>query len=282
MSLNINKILFVILIAISVVTATTPLWAAEAEGRHEEEGHEHHHSWLHILNRGPIAEISENLKEQHDLIPNTYFMILVIGIFVILATRNLKPLPAGKLQNFMEMVVGGLMDFFTDIVGERGRKYTPFMGSFFIFILCLNILGLVPGFQSPTADLNTTLAMALVAISGVQVIAIKELGFIPYIKHFLGEPMWLGPLMFPLHLIGELAKIMSLSIRLFGNIFGEDTIIIVLATLAVTFLPMWLPVPFQLPMMLFGLFTSLIQALVFSLLTAIYLATFISEHHEEH
>ncbi len=280
--MNIKKILFVILIALSVAAATTPLWAAEAEGRHEEEGHEHHHSWLHMLNRGPIAEISENLKEQHDLIPNTYFMILVIGIFVILATRNLKPLPAGKLQNFMEMVVGGLMDFFTDIVGERGRKYTAFMGSFFIFILCLNILGLIPGFQSPTADLNTTLAMALVAISGVQVIAIKELGFIPYIKHFLGEPIWLGPLMFPLHLIGELAKVMSLSIRLFGNIFGEDTIIIVLATLAITVLPVYLPVPFQLPMMLFGLFSSLIQALVFSLLTAIYLATFISEHHEEH
>ncbi|HEX29119.1 TPA: ATP synthase F0 subunit A, partial [Candidatus Poribacteria bacterium] len=161
--------------------------------------------------------------------------------------------------------------------------YTPFVISFFVSILLMNLIGLVPGFISPTSNLNTTIALALIAVIGVQIIAIKEIGIWRYIKHFLGEPLWLSPLMFPLHVIGELAKVLSLSIRLFGNIFGEDTIIAVLAGMSPYFIlgKVEIPyIPYQLPMMLFGLLTAFLQALVFSVLTSIYIALFIGE--EEH
>lgn len=250
------------------------------------EEHEAHHSILHFIFKViPEGWIPEPPK-QPDLILNTYFMVLVLSLFIILATRNLKRLPESKIQNFLEYLIDSIVNFFGGIVGERGAKYTPFICSFFLFILCLNLLGLIPGFQSPTADLNTTIALAICSIVGVQLIAIKENGFIGYIKHYAGEPIWLFPLMFPLHLIGELAKVMSLSIRLFGNIFGEDVVIISLAAMSPVFLIGHQEVPYipiQLPMMFFGLFTSLVQALVFSTLTSIYIATFLEheEHHEE-
>lgn len=248
-----------------------------------EGSHEAHHSILHfILKFLPEGWIPEP-KKQPDLILNTYFTVLIISLFIIFATRKLKRLPESKTQNFLEYTIDSIVNFFGGVIGERGSKYTPFICSFFLFILCLNLLGLIPGFQSPTADLNTTIALAICSIVGVQIIAIKENGFVGYIRHFMGEPIWLFPLMLPLHLIGELAKVMSLSIRLFGNIFGEDTIIIALAAMSPFFLIGHQEVsyvPIQLPMMFFGLFTSLVQALVFSTLTSIYIATFLE--HEEH
>lgn len=269
------------------------------EAHAAEEGGQHpHHSWLHyvwITILGLSPEEAEQVVaeggawylptrwQQPDLIPNTYFVVLLLALLFILATRKLKKLPEGKGQTLLEFFVGGLIDFFGGILGEHGKKYVPFVGSYFIFILCLNYLGLFPGFQSPTADLNTTLALGVTAVIGVQIIAIKENGLIGYLKHFVGEPVWLGPLMFPLHLIGELARATSLSIRLFGNIFGEETVIISLTALGVTAIPAiagvipWIPIQF--PMMLFGLFGGFLQALVFSMLTSIYIVTFL-EHHE--
>ena len=107
--------------------------------------------------------------------PNTFFAVLVLAIIFVLVTRKLKRIPEGKGQPF-RTVGGGIIDFFGGILGEHGKKYVPFVGSFFIFILSLNYLGLIPGFQSPTADLNTTLALGITAVLGVQIIAIKEKG----------------------------------------------------------------------------------------------------------
>jgi len=260
------------------------------EAHAAEEGGQHpHHSWLHYLwitILGLSPEEAEKVVEeggkwylptrwqQPDLIPNTYFVVLFLALLFILATRKLKKLPESKGQTLLELFVGALIDFFGGILGEHGKKYVPFVGSYFIFILFLNYLGLFPGFQSPTADLNTTLALGVTAVVGVQIIAIKENGLIGYLKHFVGEPVWLGPLMFPLHLIGELARATSLSIRLFGNIFGEETVIVSLTALGVAAIP-WIPI--QVPMMFFGLFGGFLQALVFSMLTSIYIVTFL-EH----
>jgi F-type H+-transporting ATPase subunit a len=255
-------------------------------GAKEEHG-EAHHSLLHILFKVPVVErVVPQPGKQPDLILNTFFLIVVLTVGGVLLTRRLKRLPETQGQNFIEFVVEKLTGFFEGILGESGKRYVPFVGSFFLTILLLNLLGLLPGLQSPTADLNTTLGFALVAVLGVQIIAIRELGFLNYLKHFVGEPWWLGPLMFPLHLIGEISRILSLSIRLFGNIFGEDMIIIILAGLSPVLLVGHQEIPYlplQLPMMLFGLFTSFVQALVFSVLTSIYIVTFIGDHHgEEH
>ena len=245
-----------------------------------------HRSWL-----SPISKILPNnivpepqRWHQPDLIPNAYFIVLVIALLFILATRKIKRLPEGKGQTLLELFVGGLINFFGGILGEHGKKYVPFVGSFFIFILFLNYLGLIPGFQSPTADLNTTLALGISAVIGVHIIAIKENGLVGYLKHFIGDPPWLGPLMFPLHIIGEIARAGSLAIRLFGNIFGEESVIINLTLLglaipAIAGLIPWMPV--QVPMLFFGLFGGFLQALVFSILTSIYIVTFL-EHDEEH
>ncbi len=292
-----------LIIVILICLVYTPFGIAAENGHeavhdtHSDEGHadssEHpHYSWLHYpwtMIVGGAEKAKENEGkwflptrwQQPDLIPNTYFVVLFLALFFILVTRKLKRLPEGKWQTLLEFFVGGLIDFFGGILGEHGKKYVPFVGSYFIFILFLNYLGLFPGFQSPTADLNTTLALGLTAVIGVQIIAIKENGLVGYLKHFVGEPAWLGPLMFPLHLIGELARATSLSIRLFGNIFGEETVIISLTALGVTAIPAiagvipWIPIQF--PMMLFGLFGGFLQALVFSMLTSIYIVTFL-EH----
>jgi F-type H+-transporting ATPase subunit a len=258
---------------------------SDATESHEDSGeHDAHYSWMHIFSRILPDEIVPEPQRWHqpDLIPNTYFAVLVVVLLFIFATRKLKKLPETKGQTLLELFVGGLTDFFGSILGEHGKKYVPFVGSYFIFILFLNYLGLIPGFQSPTADLNTTLALGFTAVVGVQVIAIKENGFGGYIKHLIGDPPWLGFLIFPLEIIAQVARAGSLAIRLFGNIFGEETVIIELTKLglgiaiagAIPFLPV------QVPMLFFGLFGGFLQALVFAMLTSVYIVLFL-EHHDD-
>ncbi|MBW3624795.1 MAG: F0F1 ATP synthase subunit A, partial [Armatimonadetes bacterium] len=150
-----------------------------------------------------------------------------------------------------------------------------------------NLIGLVPGMLAPTSSLNTTVALGLCAIVAVHFYAIRDIGFKTWASHFMGEPKWLAPLMIPLHIVGELARPLSLSLRLFGNIFGEETVLVILAgmspfifehILQINGVPL-LAVPIQLPMLLFGVFTSLLQALVFSMLVCIYITVTIGEHH---
>jgi F-type H+-transporting ATPase subunit a len=181
----------------------------------------------------------------------------------------------------MEFIVSSLDGFVHNIVGKESKTLTPIIGSFFIFILCMNLFGLIPGFLSPTANINTTIALALIAFVVVQYYAISRLGPLGYLKHFLGEPIWLAPLMLPIHIIGELAKPLSLAIRLFGNIFGEDMVIAILAFIVLSTLGNVL-IPMQSGMMLFGIFTGFVQALVFSMLVSIYIAVAIGDHGEEH
>ncbi len=218
---------------------------------------------------------------QPDLIPNTYFAVVVLTLFFIFATRKLKRIPEGKGQTLLEVFVGGIMDFFGGILGDHGKKYIPFVGSLFIFILFLNFLGIIPGLQPPTADLNTTLALGITAVLGVQIIAIKELGIGGYLKHLAGDPPLLGILMFPLEVIAQLSRAGSLAVRLFGNIFGEKSVVIELTGLGmITIGSFFLPIPVQIPMLFFGLFAGFLQAFVFTILTSIYIVLFI-EHDEE-
>ncbi|MCC6442061.1 MAG: F0F1 ATP synthase subunit A [Armatimonadetes bacterium] len=199
------------------------------------------------------------------------------------ATRRMERVPRG-LQNAMEFIVESLFAFVRGIIGPGGEKYAPLVATFFLYIFCMNVLGLLPPpFKSPTANPTITIGLALVAFVMVQVYSIQASGVKGYFKHFIGDPWWLGPLMFPLHVVGELARPLSLSIRLFGNIFGEDMVIAQLTLLAALTLPKFIPIPFQLPMMLFGIFTAFVQALVFSMLVSIYIAVGVThDDHEEH
>ena len=243
-----------------------------------------HRSLLYPISRIlPDDIIPEPTRwHQPDLIPNTYFAILVLILFFVFATRKLKRLPEGKGQTLLEMFVGGIIDFFGGILGDHGKKYVPFVGSYFIIILFLNYLGIIPGLQPPTADLNTTLALGITAVLGVQIIAIKENGIIGYLKHLMGDPPLLGILMFPLEVIAQLSRAGSLAVRLFGNIFGEKSVVIELTKLGlIVLIADAIPIiPVQVPMLFFGLFAGFLQAFVFTILTSIYIVLFI-EHHEE-
>lgn len=209
----------------------------------------------------------------------SWLVVLLLAVVSYLATRRMKQIPTG-LQNALEMVVTALDSFVRGIIGPEGGQFTALIGTVFLYILAMNLLGLIPGLKSPTSNLNTTAALGVSAFFLVQYHTIRISGPKRYCLHFVGDPWWLAPLNIPIHLIGELARPLSLSLRLYGNIFGEDMVIIILAGMAASLLPWFMPIPFQFPMLLFGIFTSFVQALVFSMLFSVYIAVGIT--HEEH
>lgn len=236
---------------------------------------EEHGTWLHWLYTLHIMP-----EWMPEMVAVTYFVVLVLSVTAIIASRRLRTRNPGRFQAFIEYVVSALNGFVKNVVGdELAKSLTPIIGTIFIFILSLNLVGLIPGFISPTANINTTLALALFAFLLVQYYGFRKLGF-GYIKHFWGEPWYMGFLMFPIHVIGELARPLSLSIRLFGNIFGEDMVIAILILIVIRVMGYFL-IPAQFPMVLFAIFTSFVQALVFSMLVCIYIVVAVGSH-EEH
>lgn len=240
---------------------------AAGQGHGEAHGHDSHGSSL--MHGSPWLYVGMSSLAMAFLI--------ILGA---LGTRNLQKVP-GKLQNLLEMLVGGLESFYIGILGPGGERHVPFLVTTFLFILTMNLMGLIPGFKPATATLNMTIALALVAITYVQIQGIREHGLWGYIRHFMGEPLWLAPLMLPLHIIGELAKPLSLSIRLFGNIFGEETVILQIALLGPLVLFGSKVLPLQFPIVVFGVFTSVVQALVFTVLTSAYILIITSGHEEQ-
>lgn len=202
----------------------------------------------------------------------TYTWVVMAFLLTVsaLAVRSLKMVPEGG-QNFFELVITGIEDFMIDITGEEGRFMFPLIASLGFFILCCNYLGVIPGFVSPTANLNTTLACALIVVVMTHVIGVKFHGA-KYIKHFLGPVWWLSWLIMPIELVGHISRALSLSIRLFGNVFGEELVLSILFLLAGLYMA---PVP----MMLLGLFTGFIQAFIFVLLSMMYFAGAIEHAH---
>jgi F-type H+-transporting ATPase subunit a len=196
-------------------------------------------------------------------------MAILIGLSLAARFSLKKTAPSG-VQNLLETIVGGLENFVVDIMGPEGTHYLSLIGSLFLFILVCNLQGLFPGFDSPTANINTTLALALFSFSATHYIGVKRHG-VGYIKHFMG-PMWgLAPLMLPIELISHFARVMSLTFRLFGNMVAKHKLLLVLALLA----PYIAPVP----ILGLGLLVSFVQAGVFTLLTMLYLSGSIEEAH---
>jgi F-type H+-transporting ATPase subunit a len=198
--------------------------------------------------------------------PHVSYAVLVALILLglgWLASRQISLVPKGA-QNVFELVVSGLEEFMVDVTGEEGRAFFPFIASFFLFIMLCNLIGLIPGFYSPTANVNTTLSLALCTFIYTHYLGIKYHGA-KYIKHFLGPIPALAPLFFIIELVGHLARVLSLTLRLFGNIMGEDLVLTILLFLAGMFLA-------PLPMMFLAVFTSVVQAFVFTLLSMMYFA----------
>lgn len=199
----------------------------------------------------------------------TWVVLFLLMSLAFAASRGLKMVPGG-LQNFMEVVVSGLENLVEETMGHKGKAYFPLIATFALFILTSNLLGLIPGFFPPTANLNTNVALALIVFFMTHIIGLKEHGT-HYIKHFTGPIIWLAPLMIIIEMIGHLARPLSLSLRLFGNMYGHEIVLMIFFTLV----PFLLPIP----MMLMGVLVAFIQAFVFSLLAMIYIAGALEDAH---
>jgi F-type H+-transporting ATPase subunit a len=184
--------------------------------------------------------------------------LIVVGA---IAAKGISMIPT-RAQNFFEVIISGMEEFMVEITGEEGRWFFPLLATIFLYIASCNLLGLIPGFYPPTASVNTTLSCALTVFVFTHFIGIKYHGF-KYIKHFLGPVWWLSPLIFVIEVIGHLARVLSLSIRLFGNITGHELVLAIFFFLGGAFL---LP----LPIMAMGIFVSFVQAFVFFLLSIMY------------
>ncbi len=219
---------------------------------------------------------------RHDWVPvfmSFLVMLLLIGL-AFLATRNLKKQP-GTFQAVVEMIVIGLEDFLKSIMGPVASKHLPLLGTLFIYILAMNYWGLVPGMHAPTNKLGTTLALALVIFVVTHLEGAKKYGAWGYVRHHMigPVPIALAPLMLVIHIISEIARPISLSIRLFCNILGEDVIIGMIILLVASYF-----VPVHIIVSMLGLLFGLIQALVFTLLSAVYIGGAVGalEGGEEH
>jgi len=187
-------------------------------------------------------------------------------IFLILlslfAKRHLHINP-GRIQNVMEVIVDGMHKLLIDTMGPSGLKFFPLIATIGLFILVSNLLGLVPGFESPTANLNTNVSMALIVFFLTHIMGVRIHG-IKYLKQFVGPSPWLAPLMLPIEIVGHLARPVSLTFRLFGNIEGGHLVLAVILILVPFLVP--------LPIMALKVLICFIQTLVFMLLSMMYIA----------
>ena len=218
---------------------------------------------------------------------NTFMVVGILLFLFVRGGRRLATIP-GRIQAAAESWVEMLIGFFTSFAGAYvGRKYVGLLGGYFTFILALNLWGIIPGFHSPTANINTTLGFAVVAVVTSLVIGVKESGVRHIIRHWMGEPnpkdtMAKGigvVLLLPLEILAQFARMVSLSLRLYGNIFGGDVVIAVFVVLLTDLaVKIWLPLPLHFPVVLLHLLASVIQAVVFTALLSVYIAGFCSHH----
>lgn len=204
-----------------------------------------------------------------DTMMMTWLTMGLVLLLAFVATRNLSLAPSGW-QNLLEMVVEALHEQMDGAMGPNGRKMAPLIITLFLFLLIGNWLGLIPGLTSPTNDLNTTLGLALLIIALVHILGIINKGPVKYFKHFF-EPFI--PFVI-INIIEELAKPITLSFRLFGNILAGEILIIILGILV----PMWLPIP-NIVWLGFSVFVGAVQAFIFTMLSMSYLANSIQDGH---
>jgi F-type H+-transporting ATPase subunit a len=201
--------------------------------------------------------------------------VLVVAIIVVvtaLLRSRLSVDRPGKLQHTFELIYGFVGGQADSVIGERGRNYLPFFGTIFVFVLAANLLGLIPTLESPTMFPAVPLGCAMATFAYYNIAGARTHGLWRYLKHFGGPMWWLSWLMFPIEIIGNLSRLLSLTIRLYANMFAGEQV-----TLAfMSIVPLIIPLPF----MGLHIFVGFLQAYIFMLLTMIYVNGALP--HQEH
>jgi F-type H+-transporting ATPase subunit a len=219
----------------------------------------------------------------------SWLAILFIALISFFATRRMLMVPR-RLQGVLEIGLGFVYGLADSVIGEEAKRYYPLFLGLFLFIFVGNLMGLVPGLTAPTSNLNVTVALALVVFFSTHYFGIRQHGLVGYLKHFTGEvPWWLKPFMFVIEMISQLARPLSLSFRLFGNMMAKEVLLGVLAMLVVLLLPSknliqkaltagpFLVLPF---IYLLGTLISFIQAFIFTILTIFYVGSAVEVQHQ--
>jgi F-type H+-transporting ATPase subunit a len=196
-----------------------------------------------------------------DTVISTWLMmaLIVAGAIVL---RKQRPMA-------LRMVLDFVLDMVSDVMGERpAGVYLPFLGTLLLFIALSNFIGLVPGLVTPTRDISTPLALALVVFVAVHYYGIKEKGVLQYLKD-LAAPLYLLPLTLPLEIIGQLSRTLSLTLRLFGNILSGELVVAVIISLVPLFV--------HFPMLGLSIFTGVLQAYIFTVLATVYISSAVEE-----
>jgi F-type H+-transporting ATPase subunit a len=228
-----------------------------------------------------VVDVIPLLNQLPHHVSNAIIVVVLLMIIAILGTRGLRKDRKGRKKFFIpeakltfrtaaEMIVEGILKIVKDNMGPRGPEFMMIIGTLALFIFVSNVFGLIPGFNPPTGNINTTAACAITVFFLTHYYGFREHG-VKYIKHFTGPIIWLTPLMLPIELIGHLVRPVSLSIRLFGNIFGDHYVYAIVLGMTAFLIP--------LPMMVLGLFVAIVQTLVFILLSMAYFAGAIEEEH---
>lgn len=221
-----------------------------------------------ILKEG-LHAVGIDFPKEYIHIVNSWAIMAFLFLLGWMATRKLTLVP-GKGQNVWEGLIGGMENFVVQNMGEAGRKVFPVLFTLFIYILFCNLSGLVPGVDAPTANINTNVGMAVFVFLYYNYWGFKLHG-LHYIKHFTGPFWWLAPLMLPIEVISHLARPLSLTLRLFGNIRGEEIVIALMFFLA--------PILGSLPIFFMFVLMKTMQAFIFFMLSLMYLKGAFEEAH---
>lgn len=213
----------------------------------------------------PVVVFALGPLQVTSTVVNTWIIMAIVSVAFIVLGRRLQIRPT-RWQNALEWVVEALDSLVRDMIPHNPRLFLPVVGALAVFISAANLGGLIPGLRSPTTDVNTPLALAIAVFFSVHYYGIHEKGLLGHLKHYV-EPIFI---LLPIEVASELARTLSLTFRLFGNILGEEIVIAVLFLI----LPYFIPVP----MMLFSIFTSVLQAYVFAMLTVVYISGAVQAH----
>lgn len=218
--------------------------------------------------------------QRHEGLVSAAFIAVVLIVVSILARSRLEQhpiplIPDSKLtlRNFFELVAQFLVNLSDNVMGHENRKYLPFVGTVFVYLLAMNLFGLIPGLSSPTDSISLNLGVALTVFILYNFWGVREMGIISYLKHFWGPIWWIGPLLFVVEIISHLVRPLSLSLRLYGNMTGDHMVLSIFTDLT----------KFAIPVIFYGLgtFVCFMQAFVFTLLTMVYIR-FAVAHEESH
>jgi F-type H+-transporting ATPase subunit a len=229
-----------------------------------------------------LAAIGCHVEGPEVIPPHIVMTMLIVAVVAIVCgimRSRLSVEHPGKFQIVLEDLVTAVVGLLEEWIGPDGRRYLPLIATLGLFILLGNYAGLVPGLMAPTSSINVTVGCAITTWVYYHYQGFRKQGVVNYLKHFAvppGAPVWMAPLMLIIELISHFSRLLSLSLRLFGNIFGEELVILILGSI--------IPFIVPLPMMFLGLITGGLQAFIFVLLSIIYLqaAVAVEHEHDEH